>query len=262
MKDLYPFEYEEIIQAAADARKQFAAGSATLRELEVAIKENLDSQTGDAQPNSINQLLSMVDSVSMSCMFAQRLIQDVYTIVACSNEDIQEDCTKYTSVKPADPRIAIMTEDNRIIIRFGIIPTARPSTIYMADERDLSAYYHADLLAALNQLDAKRIFALASRPIRIQYTHIFPRDYSPKRMTDNDNYAYKHYTDLITNLLGRSDEALSCTFLYNSVVSDEVPLGTYAIVSPDFGTLLDTNAMLQTISHSKLMSYKLPFSYR
>lgn len=257
MKCLYLPECIEIDEIIRAAHEQLSCATRHLIDLESHIKKCLDSPEQYQYSNFDGALTSSAEEASLACMYAQRHIQDAYSILVCGDDDTDQQKESGCSVKQPDPRIAIMTDDGIIAIRFAVLPNARPS-VYMSEERDLSVYYKPDLTAAISQFDAGHLLRLMKSPIRIQYMHVFPAKRPSERAADNDNYAYKHYTDMIVSALGRSDGSLECCFYYDTFLSDEVPSGTYVLVSLATTSLIRKDALIGLVKSSDLEMYN-PF---
>ena len=196
-------------------------------------------------------------NVSLVCSYVQRSLQQAYAIVDGENWEDTDPLPYSLDMQKPDTRIASMTGDGRLVCRFGIIPKASTS-LYLNTNQDMSNQYHRDLKSSIGSMDAKQMLPLVLNPIRIQYVHVFPTDYRQMWMTDNDNYAYKHYTDMIVNLLGRTDSALNCSFAYDTLVSDMIPSGTYCVVSQKTQGIMDVKDFVCAVQESQLPDYQNP----
>ena len=65
----------------------------------------------------------------------------------------------------------------------------------------------------------------------ICYVHVVPKDSTAH--ADNDNYDTKQITDTIIEYILGTDNGLVCSFSFYGIEEGELPVGSYAIVSPD-----------------------------
>lgn len=93
-------------------------------------------------------------------------------------------------------------------------------------------FFVQSLDASLTTIDNK-IPPLCEKNITILYV------YHPQRkdIFDTDNHDTKAIVDVICKHTLGGDAALSCSFFYASIRSEELPEGTYFVVSPGFGVV-------------------------
>ena len=127
-------------------------------------------------------------------------------------------------------RIAFLSDDGRLVCRFNHIPKLVKG-VYYSSEQDMSEWHFPKLVADIREIDAHLLIPLSCDPIRIQYIHVYDHSFNRRLIFDNDNYATKHYTDLVVTCLARSDGALGCGFASDTILSDKIPAGSYCIVS-------------------------------
>lgn len=66
----------------------------------------------------------------------------------------------------------------------------------------------------------------------IYILHVFKKNTSIYRIPDNDNYDFKRYVDIITDYVGGGDAGITTQFVLNSVYCDDIPEGSYFIITP------------------------------
>lgn len=255
MKILYPFECDKICDIVGETRKLLAETDKQMNSIIRHIKDRLENSIENDPITCLQDLSKNAGRAAQSCMYTQRLIQDAFAILKGGRDEYDH---MLFPVKDPDPRIATLVDDSTIVLRFSIIPRESTSS-YKNDVEDLSSYYHADLVAALDQLNAKQIFPLGNGSIRLQYMHIYPESTPTSSLIDNDNHAYKHYTDLITTCLGRSDGALECSFVYDTFCVDESLSklsGSYVVVTTSDTPHMSKARLLEVIQGSCLSEYK------
>ena len=80
----------------------------------------------------------------------------------------------------------------------------------------------------------------------IQYLFIYSAKTAEKRrLVDADNHETKYVTDAICALLPSGDSALCCSFFYSTVITDDVPEGTYITITPELNRLKPANQIIE-----------------
>ncbi len=66
----------------------------------------------------------------------------------------------------------------------------------------------------------------------IHIVHIYPTAMSELRVPDNDNYDIKRLIDVISDYTGYGDSGVHCSLFMTTLLTDDVPDGSYVIVTP------------------------------
>lgn len=259
MKLLKEYDFKALNVQISTSKKQLLAALDRIGRIENHVKR-IETHSGDEYvlKESEKALPRLLYNVSLVCSYVQRSLQQAYAIVDGNGWEDTDPLPYSTEMQQPDTRIATMTEDGRLICRFGIIPKGSTS-LYLNANQDMSNQYYRDLKNSIESMSAKQLLPLTFNPIRIQYVHVYGTHHQRSWMADNDNYAYKHYTDMIVNLIGRSDSAPDCSFAYDALISDEIPSGSYCVVSQKAQGIMAEKDFTLAVKQSQLTDYQKPF---
>lgn len=90
----------------------------------------------------------------------------------------------------------------------------------------------------------------------IGYLHVIPK--ALRTFVDNDNYDTKYITDTITTYLLGTDNGLVCSFSFYGMEEGELPVGSYAIVSPNFNAPPSMDTILPILKDAFLQESRPP----
>ena len=68
---------------------------------------------------------------------------------------------------------------------------------------------------------------------RIHFVSVYKSYTSLLKIPDNDNYDAKRIIDILTDYVGGGDGGTVCSIYMETILNDEIPEGTYIIVSPE-----------------------------
>lgn len=139
------------------------------------------------------------------------------------------------------------TSNGRFIFRFEHIPTE-------AEKNQLSSVGSGSMSYSMDLAQAVRSNAEAPTPVflarrfLVQFVHVYGAAKQGTCVPDNDNYAYKHYIDLVADALGRGDGGDVCSLRFDTFFSDAIPEGSYCIASSDINAHLTLEALIAAVS--------------
>ena len=107
---------------------------------------------------------------------------------------------------------------------------------------DFKAFVQENVRKNEEPINAKKL------PFVLHFIHIYASSAS-QSIRDNDNYEYHELIDIITDLFFLGDIGDRCTLVYETLISDDLPDGTYIILTPKAG-----NFTLGEANISKLKS--------
>lgn len=250
MSEFDKFDYVYLLRkigAIADESPVFAADAKKLMDkLPLLEEEESKWRNANRRGTVSNSLLGLLGS----CTNMHQILLDAIAI-ADKGLGTPPKSRKYTDfgMMLDDKQIAFLSDDGRLVCRFNHIPKM-PTGSYYTSEQDLSEWYFARLKSDFDEIGNHRLVHLANNPIRIQYIHVYSNSVNRNQLTDNDNYATKHYTDLVVTCLARSDGALGCSFASDTILSDKIPAGSYCIVSLRSMPLVGFDWLLEMTSKS------------
>ena len=250
MSEFDKFDYVYLLRkigAIADESPVFAADAKKLMDkLPLLEEEESKWRNANRRGTVSNSLLGLLGS----CTNMHQILLDAIAI-ADKGLGTPPKSRKYTDfgMMLDDKQIAFLSDDGRLVCRFNHIHKM-PTGSYYTSEQDLSEWYFARLKSDFDEIGNHRLVHLANNPIRIQYIHVYSNSVNRNQLTDNDNYATKHYTDLVVTCLARSDGALGCSFASDTILSDKIPAGSYCIVSLRSMPLVGFDWLLEMTSKS------------
>ena len=149
------------------------------------------------------------------------------------------------------------TQELRRKIEWDIVPaqiqTAATATTLMVHlpHMPVKTHYRASVLRDILKTQLDRLFgadmipAIEKKIVRI--LHVYPSATRRWQLPDNDNYYIKDVIDIITDYIGGGDGCLTCSIILETVLTDELPEGSYIIVSPDNEGIEPKNTVLETL---------------
>lgn len=139
------------------------------------------------------------------------------------------------------------TADGRFIFRFEHIPTeTQKNQLSSLGSGGMS--YSMDLAQAVRRNAETPTPVFLARRYLLQFTHVYGAAKRGTCIPDNDNYAYKHYIDLVADVLGRGDGGDVCSLHFDTFFSDAIPEGSYCIASPDISAYLTLDGLIAAVS--------------
>ena len=174
--------------------------------------------------------------------------------------DYSEFITNYISLYDTYSNIFGAVYDTRELrrsIEWDIVPTqiqtASTPTKLMVKLPHIPVKTHcrASVFRDILKTQLDRLFGDGMIPIiekkLVRIIHIYPSAVRSWQVPDNDNYYIKDVVDIITDYIGGGDGCLTCSILMETVLTDELPEGSYIIVSPDNDEIEPKNTVLNTL---------------
>lgn len=155
-----------------------------------------------------------------------------------------------------DSRIGIWTDDERFVCRFPRIPCKQENE-ELPFALSAAPFYTWDLeAAARNRTKYPTAIYMADKYL-MQFIHVYPTERAGE-LPDNDHYAYKHYIDLVADIMGRGDSGGACSLRYDTILRDDIPEGTYCIVSDIRAGTLAEETLAEIVKKSDIQEYGKP----
>ena len=95
-----------------------------------------------------------------------------------------------------------------------------------------NAMYQDELRYELDLLGKSKGIPKLSQKM-IHFVSVYKTDTSLLKIPDNDNYDTKRIIDILTDYVGGGDGGAVCSIHIETILNDEIPEGTYIIVSPE-----------------------------
>lgn len=149
-------------------------------------------------------------------------------------DSVLQDCYKFECK---------FTNDKRCVFQIPLLPKKSKRNTF---SKALSVVWYR---AVEHFKEKNNLHEFAVEQTIIQFIHVYRCETATHLIRDNDNYEYKPFIDMLTDSFLIPDNGILCHQHYASYLSDEIPNGTYCLLSNQELPLIKLDDLISIWQH-------------